>query len=313
MINNIPVFDFHCDTIYECLVRNCNLDNNDFHISIEKTKKYAPYIQCYAICVPEEIRGTPSTKMFCDAYKILVEQCKRFNIKLIKSYRDLSEVIVNKGRGAIFTVENASVLAGNIDNIALLKECDVKFVTLTWNGRNELGAGSSVTHSNGLTRFGKNVVNEVEKNNIIIDLSHASDRLFYDVINISEKPVVATHSNSRTITDNKRNLTDKQFEIIMNKGGLVGINFHKYFLNNQPDKASKYDILRHTEHFLSLGGEKTIALGCDFDGCELPFDVKGIDSLREIYELFLKENYNETIVRQIFYGNALNFWENFDK
>lgn len=312
-MNNLPVFDLHCDTVFECMMRNCNFDNSSLHISIAKTKNISPYIQCFAICVPEEIRGKEATKMFVKAYEKLNEQCKKFNIKLITNYNDVLQIINKRGKGAIFIVENASVLAGDINNIKLFKDFSVKFVTLTWNGRNELGAGAEVTHSNGLTRFGKEVVHELEKNNIFIDLSHASDRLFYDVINISKKPVVATHSNSRIIADVKRNLTDKQFQLIVNKGGIVGLNFHKYFLNNNEEKASKYDIIRHAEHFLSLGGENSIALGCDFDGCELPKDVSGVDSLGEIYELFLKENYNEDLIRKIFYQNALKFSENFDK
>ena len=312
-MNNIPVFDLHCDTIYECMVRNCSLDNPALHINSEKISNISPYIQCFAICVPEEIRGRSATKMFCDAYRKLNEQCEKFNIKLIKNYEDIKNVVAEKGKCAIFTVENASVLAGDIRNISLFKEFGVKFVTLTWNGRNELGAGSSVTHSNGLTRFGREVIRELENNNIFIDLSHASDRLFYDVMSISEKPVVATHSNSRAITDVKRNLTDKQFEMIVKKNGIVGLNLHKHFLNNIADKASKYDILRHAEHFLALDGENTLALGCDFDGCELSFDVKGIDAMGEIYELFLKEIYNESLLNRIFYENALKFCENFDK
>lgn len=310
---NISVFDLHCDTVYECMTKKCDFINTNLHISYDKLNNISPYIQCFAICVPEEIRGDKATKMFCDAYSKLKEQCSKYDIKLIKNYDDVLSVIKNKGKGAIFTVENATVLAGRLDNINLLKDSHVKFVSLTWNGRNELGAGASVSHSNGLTRFGRDVVRNLESNNILLDLSHASDRLFYDVINISKKPVVATHSNSRSITNVKRNLTDKQFRIIVKKRGLVGLNFHKHFLNTIPEKSDKYDILRHTEHFLSLGGENTLSLGCDFDGCELPDDVNGIESLAEIFELFLKENYNESLVKKIFFENSLKFCENFDK
>ncbi len=312
-MNNIPVFDLHCDTIYECLTKNCNFTDNNLHIDYNKTKNIGPYIQCFAICVPEEIRGKSATQMFCEAYKALKKQCDLNNITLIKNKKDITDIVNKQGRGAVFTVENASVLAGDIKNISLFKEFNVKIVTLTWNGKNELGAGSSVTHSNGLTRFGKEVVKELIENNIAIDMSHTSDRLFYDIVNETDKPVIATHSNSRVITNVKRNLTDKQFEIISNRKGIVGLNFHKYFLSNNPDEATKYDILKHTEHFLSLGGENVVALGCDFDGCELPKDINGVESLNDIYEMFLKKNYNETLLRKIFFENAFNFWENFDK
>ncbi|MBQ7504066.1 MAG: membrane dipeptidase [Ruminococcus sp.] len=306
-------FDLHCDTIYESLIRACDISNSDLHITPQKSKHLSPYIQCFAICVPEELTGENATKMFQNAYKRLSEQCRKFDISIIRSFDDLKRVTKNTGKGAIFTVENASVLAGKIENIKLFQEYGVKIVTLTWNGRNELGDGAMVSHSNGITPFGIKVIKELENNNIVIDVSHASDRLFYDVVSNSAKPIVATHSNSRVVTNVKRNLTDEQFEIIKNRNGIVGINLHKYFLNNNPYEASQYDILKHTDHFLSMGGEYTLAFGADFDGCELPDDIKGIDSIAQIYELFLKHNYSEKLIDKIFFENAYKFLENFDK
>ncbi len=306
-------FDLHCDTIYESLVKATDISNPDFHITPLKSQYLSPYIQCYAICVPEELRGKRATDMFKSAYNRLIEQCANHNIRVIKSYKDIIDITRSGGKGAIFTVENASVLAGDIENIELFKQYNVKFVTLTWNGRNELGDGAMVSHSNGITSFGIEVIKELEKNSITIDVSHASDRLFYDVVKNSKNPIAATHSNSRKITDVKRNLTDEQFKIIKSRNGIVGLNLHKYFLNNKPKTASSIDILKHAEHFLSLGGENTLAFGADFDGCELASDINGIDSMNNIYEMFLKHNYSEELLDKIFYKNALKFCENFDK
>lgn len=309
----MELFDLHCDTIYESLARGTDISNSKLHITPRKFSGFSPYIQCFAICVPEEITGDKATAMFKEAYKHLAAQCRKFNIKLIENYGDIKSIVKNGTRGAVFTVENASVLAGKIENISLLKKYCVKFVALTWNGRNELGAGAGVAHSNGITKFGIDVVKQLEKNNITIDLSHASDRLFYDVVNNTSKPLAATHSNSRAVTNVRRNLTDEQFKIIMKRKGIVGLNFHRAFLNNREEEASKIDLLRHAEHFLSLGGENVLSLGADFDGCRLPRDIKGQESMGEIYELFLRENYSESLVKKIFFKNALDFCENFDK
>lgn len=306
-------FDLHCDTIYESLAKGCDISNPLFHITPQKSAFLSPYIQCFAICVPEEIRGERATDMFLKAYQRLEEQCLKFDIRIIKSFEDIKSVTENGGKGAIFTVENASPLAGRLENIELFERCGVKFVTLTWNGRNELGAGAMVTHSNGITPFGIEVISELEKRKISVDVSHASDRLLDDVLNHSSRPIVATHSNSRSVTNVKRNLTDAHFKAIVNRGGIVGLNLHKYFLNDDPDKASKFDIIKHAEHMLSLGGEEALAFGADFDGCELPNDLVGIDSMGEVYELFLRENYNESLVKKIFFENAFKFCENFDK
>lgn len=306
-------FDLHCDTIYECLSKGCNIDNTDLHITARKINSISPYIQCFAICVPEEIRGKAATDMFVKAYNKLLEQCKLYNISIIKNYNDVLNLLNCGGKGAIFTVENASVLAGDIENITLFKDFNVKFVTLTWNGRNELGAGAGVTHSNGITNFGIEVIKKLDENLITVDVSHTSDRLFNDILMYSARPIVATHSNSRAVTNNKRNLTDNQFKAIVKKRGIVGLNFHNEFLNNSPEKASQYDILKHSEHFLALGGENHLSIGADFDGCNLPNDIKGIQNIVDIYELFLKENYSEALVKKLFYKNAVNFCENFDK
>ncbi len=305
--------DFHCDTIYEALIGGCDISNPSFHITPEKTRIINPYIQCFAICVPEEIVKDDATLMFKQAYKKLVEQCAKYDIKIIKSYKDIEYLYKNGGKGAVFTVENASVLAGKLENIKLFSDYGVKIVTLTWNGENELGGGAQTNEKLGLTDFGTEVIRELENKKIIIDVSHASDKLFYDVVSNSKRPLIATHSNSRSVTDVKRNLTDEQFEIIKSRGGVVGLNFHRYFLNNNPQKASMYDILRHCEYFLSLGGENTVAIGADFDGCELPDDIKGIDSLGDIYEMFLSHNYSESLVDKIFFENAREFCKNFDK
>ena len=163
----------------------------------------------------------------------------------------------------------------------------------------------------GISSFGRDVVKELENNNIAVDLSHASDRLFYDVINIAKKPVIATHSNSRKITNVKRNLTDEQFRIISQMGGIVGLNFYRGFLNNNEEKASIDDIILHAEHFLNLGGEDVLAIGSDFDGADMPTDISGVESIPSIYQRFLKE-FGEKITKKIFFDNAFLCFTNFD-
>lgn len=201
---------------------------------------------------------------------------------------------------------------GKIENVKRFAELGVRIMTLTWNEMNEIGSGVLSEDKCGLTDFGKLAVAEMEKYGIVIDISHASDELFYDVVNQTNKPFIATHSDSRTITQNLRNLTDEQIKIIIQRGGLIGLNLHNAFLNNNPDKACMNDVLKHCEYMLSLGCENSLCFGTDFDGCDLPRDIVGSDSIGEIYELFLRNNYNESVLKKIFYENAYNFFENFD-
>lgn len=306
----MKLIDLHCDALYISAMRNIHL--NDSSLETKLASDDDNKLECYAIWLPDDLDGDTAEEMFYSAAHRIKNECDKCNIKLLNSGKNLTSSFLSNTNSAFFTVENALALNRKIENVRRFSKLGVKIMTLTWNAHNHIGDGSNVEKPVGITPFGKQVVAEMEKYGIIIDISHASEKLFYDVAEISRKPFVATHSDSRTVTPHRRNLTDEQLKIIKDRNGLVGLNFHNAFLNIEPDRASVYDILRHTEHFLSLGGENVIALGSDFDGCTLPEDIKGGESMAELYELFLRHNYNETLVNKIFYKNALNFFENFD-
>ncbi len=287
-------FDLHCDTLYKATVENTSLNCCDYHISLDKAKFLKKWVQLFAVWIPDEIRGEDATRLFLRAVEVFKNNC-----------------VNNETIDMRLSVENASMLSGDIRNIELLVKNKVQSLTLTWNGENELGCGAECRNAHGLTSFGREVVKQLEENHIAIDLSHASDELFYDVIMIAKKPVFATHSNSRAITDIKRNLTDEQFEIIRDMGGIVGLNFYKGFLNIDEEKASIEDLVRHAEHFLNLGGENTLAIGSDFDGAAMPNDIKGIETISEIYRRFEHE-FGAKLTKNIFFDNANMYFTNFD-
>lgn len=303
----MKLFDLHCDTLYRAFFENGGLFNNDFHISFDKTDGIEPYIQCMAVWVPDEFRNKNAMQLFENCRKKLNDELKDTNIKIIRSHNDIIEVESKKSKGVVLTVEGGAVLGGKLENVDYLTECGVKIMTLTWNGNCELGDGIGVEGAKGLTDFGKFVVAKMEQNGIVVDVSHSSVPMFYDVAELSTKPFCATHSNSKQICPHRRNLTDEQFSIIKDKGGIVGLNLSRGFLREDEDKACMLDVLRHAEHFLSLGGEKTLAIGTDFDGTDIPIDMTGIESMNKLYELFLKHNYNEKLLEDIFFNNARNF------
>lgn len=303
----MKLFDLHCDTLYRAFFENGGLFNNDFHISFDKTDDIEPYVQCMAIWVPDEFRNKNAIQLFENCRKKLNDELKDTNIKIIYSQDDIIEIESKKGKGVVLTVEGGAVLGGKLENVDYLAKCGVKIMTLTWNGNCELGDGIGVEGAKGLTDFGKSVVAKMEQNSIVVDVSHSSVPMFYDVAELSTKPFCATHSNSKQICPHRRNLTDEQFSIIRDKGGIVGLNLSRGFLREDEDKACMFDVLRHAEHFLSLGGEKTLAIGTDFDGTDIPIDMTGIESMNKLYELFLKHNYNEKLLEDIFFNNARNF------
>lgn len=284
----MKLFDLHCDSIYRSLLENKSLLNGDLCVNLSKISKLEEYQGCFAIWIPDDYNSEETRNLFNDA------------INLLKSYEiDSSKIIL--------TVEGGKILGNDISNINLLLENKIKVLTLTWNGKCNIGDGCLVKNSRGITEFGRQVVRNLEKNNIIIDLSHASEELFYDVCEISSKPFICSHSNSNAVYEHLRNISDDQFKIILERGGLIGVNFCKHFLSSD---ATLYDIFLHIEHFLSLGGVDCVCIGSDFDGTDTPDEIKDILDLEKLYNLLLKKNYSERIVDKIFYYNAYNFFSN---
>ncbi len=299
-------FDLHCDTLYKSVTQNRTLNDSSCEVSVDRGRAFDKWTQCMAIWLPDDMNENDQRELFLKAHKRLSEESALHQIPVISDDFDTA----NNDYNFIFTVENAALLAGDIRNIELLRKHNVRMITLTWNAENCIGGGADAPHI-GLTDFGRRCIPEFERSSIIIDISHASDRLFYDVAEIATKPLVASHSNSRAVCPHRRNITNEQFDVIKQSGGLVGLNFHRDFLSSAPDTVSVKDVLLHAEHFLSLGGEDVLSIGSDYDGSDIPADLKGIEKIPFLYEEFLKIGYTEQLVQKIMYYNAHNFFSGF--
>lgn len=294
-------FDLHCDTLYRAVNESKYLDCEDYELSFNSARElFDTWKQCTAIWIPDELSTKEAQVLFENASAKLTDDARR----LLVPINDF-----DAEQSLIFTVENAKLIS-DANYIAHLKNRGVRMITLTWNAENNIGGGV-LAQGTGLTHFGYECIREFENQDIVIDISHASDRLFYDVAEASKKPFVASHSNSRTVCNNMRNLTDEQFSVIVNRGGLVGLNFHKAFLSENSNKSSLTDVLRHAHHFLSLGGENTLAIGSDFDGADMPDDLNSSDKIAILAETFINSGINEQIVQKIMYDNAHNFFSKF--
>lgn len=309
---SLRYFDLHCDTMTECFLHNKHLKENDLHVNLQKAQAMETYAQCYAVWSPDSLRGDAAFQRFCEIADRFQEEAaaNRESLSVCRQPGDLAQAAAKKKHAAVLTVENGAALGGKLENIQAFRDRGVKMCTLTWNGENELGRGVGAEGNTGLSNFGRQAVKGLEEAGIVIDLSHASPALFYDVAEISQKPLAASHSNAKSVCSHPRNLTDEQFCIIRDSGGLVGLNFYKAFLHDEPEIASMEDVLRHAEHFLALGGENTLAMGGDWDGAALPKDMAdGLGAVPRLYELFLKHNYPESLVKKIFYENGACFFQ----
>ena len=183
----------------------------------------------------------------------------------------------------------------------------MRLVTLTWNYRSRFGCPSAIDQNEGLTDGGRQLVRALDARRMLIDVSHLSDRGFWDVCGLTDRPFVATHSDSRALCRNSRNLTDEQFAEIAQRGGLVGINLYTPFLVRQSDSVLD-DAIDHIERFIGMYGEKIVALGCDFDGCDqLPVGIEGLGDMYRLADRMLALGYREETVRGLFYDNAFAF------
>ena len=303
------VFDLHCDTITECWKQGQPLRRNTLRLDLERGRMYSPWAQCFAIWIPDTLRGEKAWEYFEGAAGYFRGEVER-NWEAVSFCTDgpsFSRAAARNRCCAFLTVEGGAVLGGKLSRVKELAQAGVRMLTLTWNGSCELGDGAMVLYPKGLTAFGRQVIPELERWRIVLDLSHASLPLFYQAAELAHQPFVASHSNAKAVCSHPRNLTDAQFTLLCQKGGLVGLNLHPAFLTEKP-RASVEDLLRHAEHFLSLGGEDVLALGSDLDGGDLPEDVQGIESFAAIWERFSRAGYPDALLEKIFYENAQKFF-----
>ncbi|WP_304507185.1 dipeptidase [Anaerotignum sp.] len=298
--------DGHCDTIVKIYERNQELFCNDGHIDIQRLKDFDAPLQFFAIWLDPKYYpiSMHQTMKYIEFYYHQIQKNSEF-IGHVNSYSDLLENIKNKKISGLLTIEGGEALEGEISAIHTYYRLGVRSMTLTWNHRNQLADGVAEEDSRGgLTIFGRQVVEEMEKLGMIVDVSHLSEMGFWDVTEITKKPFIASHSNARAICDAPRNLRDEQLQAIAEKGGVVGLNLFPPFLakNKQADLA---DILRHIYHMLSVIGEDYIALGSDFDGIDsVPKEIRNVKELEGLFDR-VEEEFGSKTAEKIFSKNLL--------
>lgn len=295
--------DAHCDTLTETLLQNKNLFKNDLHINIQKFLEFENPVQVFSIWLSKENVG----KYYENTVKnidFFYNQINKYNeyIDCAKSYEDIIKNRNNNKITGILGIEGGEAFEGKLDNIKKLYDLGVRVVTLTWNYKNELGSGRE--SDLGLTDFGRKAIIEMNKLGILVDVSHLNESCFWEVYKLTDKPFIASHSNSYKIHEVKRNLKDEQIKAIADKNGVIGINLYPKFISNAEDSTIDM-LLKHIEHMLNLVGEDYIALGCDFDGVDnLPKNIEDVTSLNNLFDLFT-EKFGKDITEKIIFSNLM--------
>lgn len=302
------IIDTHCDTASKLLDFNDYLNENKTMVNISAMKKYKSYIQFFAAFVSKDF---PNSML--RAVEILdkaKEEIKKNNINLILSYEDFENTINKNSYGGILAIEDARALCGSLSSVRFFYDYGVRAMTLAWNDDNEVTAGvANVEKDAGLTNFGADVVREMNRLGMIVDVSHITEKGFWDVMNISTKPVMASHSNCYSVCSHRRNLKDEQIKALIKNGGIMGINIYPLFLENEPEKANIKSVIRHIDHALSLGAEDNICLGSDFDGIDTtPADITDVSCYIKVIDA-MKTKYSNELVDKITHKNFIEFYK----
>lgn len=301
--------DMHCDTILGLMKDKEKLElfKNDFSIDIRKMKKGNSLAQFFAMFV--------YLKSGKDPMETCLEMIDKFYVELEKNSTHISlatnygEIMKNDREckvSAVLTIEEGGAIKGKLHNLRNFYRLGVRAITLTWNYPNEIGfPNTNYEHKDkGLTSFGEEVVHEMNRLGMLIDVSHISDQGFYDVARLSSKPFIASHSNARAIKEHSRNLDDNMIRALSEKGGVMGICFERDFLG-ESEKARIKDMIRHIKHIRNVGGIDVIGLGSDFDGCHPDGEISNIGEIEKLAYALKDNNFTEDEIDKIFYRNAL--------
>lgn len=325
------IIDMHCDTIMKLCIaekknENSNLrENINNHIDLIKMKDGDYLAQCFAMFVPFKVENPFEMCMqMIDKYYQEIEKNKDIILPAY-SYKDIIENKKNGKMSSILTIEEGGVTKCNLSYLRLFYKLGVRMITLTWNYENGIGFPNFKYKENdkpdfktpnikdGLTPFGKEMVKEMNKLGIIIDVSHLSDAGFYDVLENTKGPFVASHSNARSVCNHVRNLTDDMIKRLSSRGGVMGINYAADFLHDEDENGEHFSkieyIVKHIKHIVSIGGINCVGLGSDFDGIEKELELKDASFLPKLKDALEKEGFNEEEIDKIFYKNVLRVFK----
>ena len=306
-----PVFDLHCDTALALLGEDVNqagsLASNKGHIDLNRAEKLAGYCQCFACFTTpfmEQWHHITPTLVFEREIATIQREIDKNKNRISIAYSP-EDVIANLEKGkmsAILTIEGPAGFGFDPELLESMFLAGFRISTLGWNESNPL-TGSNQT-GGGLTELGKAYVRQAQSLGILVDVSHLSDEGFWDIMKITQAPVIASHSNSRALCNHSRNLTDDMFCAIRDSGGVVGINQFADFLGQKPTLDTVCD---HIFHFLELDPEgRHVALGGDLDGCEvLAEGFEGVQSYDALADRLIARGLDAATVQNIYWNNAL--------
>ncbi len=305
------VIDGHCDSIGDQLERGRWLGDRseDGHVDLPRLREGGIDVQFFACYVPKPYQrhgAVTHALERLDQLHLLAEQLPDQFI-LARSVEDILHAKSTGKIAGIAGLEGAEALDASIGVLRQFYRLGLRNLGLAWNYRNAACDGVAESRTNGgLTEFGVKVVEECNQLGILLDVSHLSAAGVEDVLTISQRPIIASHSNANAMCEHPRNLTDAQMEAIAARGGVIGVTFVDSFLNRQnPEQASLDDVIANIEYMLGIVGPEHVALGSDFDGWSLARELKDASCYPLITQRLVERGHNAHSIRKILGENLL--------
>lgn len=307
------ICDCHCDTLTELYNKNASLYENEQHFDIKRQIALGGGLQFCAIFVPTEVfryqGGLRYTLCLLDKYNQEIKKLHENDIDVlqVRTAEDAGNVLKHKA-ATLLAIEEGGAIDGSLEALRCLYELGVRAMTLTWSNRNDIADGiNEEATGSGLTLFGKQVVAEMNRLGMLVDVSHISTAGFWSVIETSTKPIIATHSNAKSLCSHPRNLNDEQIKALAQNGGLAGITFAGQFLEEDWRNACIESVYKHIDYMLNLiGNDDHIGFGSDFDGISHPpYNIQGVQDYKPLIE-YLSKYYSDETINKITHQNVIN-------
>jgi len=309
---NILTLDSHCDTPM-FFGQNIQFHTRDPKILVDLHKMNEGHLDSTIMVAYLKQEGRSEEDLLAATAKAdqllnQIEEMVANNCTAIEIARTPDELFRHKKEGKrsiMMGIENGYAIGKDIANIERFRRRGIVYITLCHNGDNDICDSARGNHEhNGLSEFGSKVVEEMNRVGLMVDLSHASEKSFYDALNLSKTPIICSHSSCRTLCDHPRNLTDEQMKVLAHKGGVMQLCLYSGFLRKD-GQATILDAIDHLNHMINVMGIDHVGIGSDFDG---DGGITGCESASEIINItrrLLAEGFSENDIQKIWGGNFL--------
>lgn len=289
-------------------------ENQFGHLDLPRLLSVNHLFQCFAVFVDPKYGQEAALRQTLRLVDIARESIFSLpQVTWVKSAGDLQAAEKDGSLAGLLSIEGADFLGDDLFLLDLVHHLGVRLITLTWNGRNSIADGIQVGgNGGGLTAIGYNAVKKMQELSIIVDVSHLSEKGFWDVSKTASKPFVASHSNAWQVCNHPRNLKDDQVREIARNKGIIGMNLCRPFVATERSEQTLETVVRHVAHIAEVAGTEVLCLGCDLDGIrEMPEGMKDVRDVPRIAELLAEAGFSSQEVEAICSANLLRFVESY--